>query len=80
MHRLFESSAATSTAMIGAILLLTPLLTHLKITDWLAIPGRQTLTLYVAHILIGMGLLETMGKLDGSLTSPMIFVISIGFA
>ncbi|MCP4519278.1 MAG: DUF418 domain-containing protein, partial [Delftia sp.] len=28
--------------------------------------GRMTLTLYLAHILIGMGLLEAMGALDGS--------------
>lgn len=70
----------TSTALTGAILLITPLLSRLKIAEWLATPGRQTLTLYVAHILIGMGLLEAIGKLDGSLTSPTIFAISIGFA
>lgn len=70
----------TSTAMIGATLLVTPWLTRLKIAEWLAAPGRQTLTLYVAHILIGMGVLEGMEKLDGSLTSKMIFAISIGFA
>jgi uncharacterized membrane protein YeiB len=28
--------------------------------------GRMTLTLYLAHILLGMGLLEAMGALDGS--------------
>ena len=28
--------------------------------------GRMTLTLYLAHILIGMGLLEALGALDGS--------------
>ena len=70
----------TSTAVIGASLLITPLLTRLHITPWLATPGRQTLTLYVAHILIGMGLLETMGKLDGSLSSSTIFAIAIAFA
>lgn len=70
----------TSTTMIGAILLITPLLTRLNIADWLATPGRQTLTLYVAHILIGMGTLQAIGRLDGSLTSPMIFAIAIGFA
>lgn len=71
---------STSTAMVGLTLLLTPLLTRLNIAGWLATPGRQTLTLYVAHILIGMGLLEAFGRLDGSLTSPMVFTLSIGFA
>ena len=70
----------TSTAMIGATMLATPWLTRLHIAEWLAAPGRQTLTLYVAHILIGMGILQAIGKLDGSLTSPQIFAISIGFA
>lgn len=28
--------------------------------------GRMTLTLYLAHILVGMGLLEALGALDGS--------------
>jgi len=70
----------TSTAMIGATLLATPLLTRLNIATWLATPGRQTLTLYVAHILIGMGILEAIGRLDGSLSSPAIFTIAIAFA
>lgn len=66
--------------MIGATLRATPLLTRLNITQWLATPGRQTLTLYVAHILIGMGTLEGFGKLDGSLSSAAIFTITIAFA
>lgn len=70
----------TSTAMIGLTLLVTPILTRLRLTKWLAVPGRQSLTLYVAHILIGMGVMEAMGWLDGSLSSPMIFVIGLGFA
>ncbi|MFT6225111.1 MAG: hypothetical protein ACJAVT_001135 [Yoonia sp.] len=27
--------------------------------------GRQTLTLYIANILVGMGTLEALGMLDG---------------
>jgi len=73
------AGAATSTAAIGAILFITPHLTRLKITPWLAAPGRQTLTLYVGHILVGMGLLQAMGRLDGSLSSLTIFIISLGF-
>lgn len=41
--------------------------------------GQQTLTLYLAHILIGMGLLEGLGLLDGSLTAPQILAYGIGF-
>ncbi len=40
--------------------------------------GRQTLTLYVAHILLGMGVLESLGMLSGqtlmqSITSSFLF-------
>lgn len=64
------AGSATSTAMIGTTLLITP---------WLANPGRQSLTLYVAHILFGMGTLHALGKLDGSLSATEIFTISTGF-
>ncbi|MGR3616784.1 MAG: DUF418 domain-containing protein [Paracoccaceae bacterium] len=37
------------------------------------------MTLYVAHILIGMGILETYGLLDGSLGTHQIFIVSVVF-
>lgn len=45
----------------------------------MALAGRQSLTLYLAHILLGMGLLDELGMLDGSLSSQEIFVYSLGF-
>ena len=48
-------------------------------SGWLTAPGRQALTLYVAHILIGMGILDEMGLLDGSLSPQQIFQYSLGF-
>ncbi|AUQ76374.1 putative membrane protein (plasmid) [Phaeobacter piscinae] len=56
------SSAAI---VIGGCLLLTPTLQRLGIVQALAPAGRQTLTLYIAHILIGMGILEEMNMLEG---------------
>lgn len=43
--------------------------------------GRQTLTLYIAHILIGMGTLEAMGRLGGqtagqALAAALVFCLS----
>ncbi|HGG63804.1 MAG TPA: DUF418 domain-containing protein [Rhodobacteraceae bacterium] len=69
----------TSTLVVGLCLLATPAFDRLGLTHWLAAPGRQTLTLYVAHILIGMGSLEALGWLDGRLSSPWIFGIALGF-
>ncbi len=73
------ASAATATAVLGAILLLTPLLTLLRLDQILIAPGRMTLTLYAAHILIGMGLLESLGLLGGQMSSLGIFTYSLGF-
>lgn len=77
----FYMIAATATALaaIGAILLVTPWLTRLGIANFLALAGRQSLTLYIAHILIGMGVLELFGWLDGGLSPGQIFTFSLVF-
>lgn len=73
------SGAGSSAAVIGGLLMLTPLLDRLGLSPWLTAPGRQALTLYVAHILLGMGMLEALGLMDGSLTPAQILWISLGF-
>ncbi|NRP12560.1 hypothetical protein XMM379_002930 [Aliiroseovarius sp. xm-m-379] len=72
-------AGAAATALLGATLLITPLIRLLRVELLFVAPGRMTLTLYVAHIVIGMGLLEAMGLLDGQMSSPGIFAYSIGF-
>ncbi len=73
------AASASAAATIGAILILTPALSRIGLTPWLARPGRQTLTLYVAHILLGMGILDELGLLDGSLSADAIFIYAAGF-
>lgn len=53
------SAGALATALVGAALLALP--------DWAALRalGRCTLTVYLAHILLGMGALEAAGMLSG---------------
>lgn len=65
--------------MEGRAAALFVVLAGLGLADWFARPGRQTLTLYVAHIYLGMGVLEILGWLDGRLTPNAIFAISAGF-
>jgi len=56
------------------------------INRWLYQTGQLSLTLYVAHVIIGMGILESIGRLDNetidfSLLSALIFcVCGIGFS
>lgn len=57
-----------------------------NIIKWLAFTGKLSLTLYITHVIIGIGLLEWLGLLNGqnikfALTSAIIFcVISIIFS
>lgn len=51
--------------VIGLCLLGAARLRAVRVLPWLLPAGRQTLTLYIAHILIGMGLLEALGLLGG---------------
>lgn len=73
------AAGATACAVLGATLLLTPLITALRCDQILIAAGRMTLTLYVAHILIGMGVLEAMDLLNGQMSSLGIFAYSVGF-
>ena len=49
--------------VVGACLIAENAMKKSGVLDVLAPAGRQTLTLYIAHILIGMGTLEAMGML-----------------
>lgn len=72
------SASGSACAMLGLMVWLVP-----KCPSWLSTPlaytGQQALTLYLAHILIGMGIMEALGWLDGSLSTDAVFAYSIGF-
>ncbi len=51
-----------------------------KLTTWLYKTGQLSLTLYVAHVIVGMGILESVGRLDNqtinfSLFSSFVFCV-----
>jgi uncharacterized protein len=51
-----------------------------NINKWLYQTGQLSLTLYVAHVIIGMGILESIGRLENqtinfSLLSALIFCV-----
>ena len=73
------AASGSALAATGLVLALTPALDKAGLAEWLAAPGRQALSLYAAHILLGMGTLEAMGQLDGSLSTTQIFGYSLGF-
>ncbi|MEP2715586.1 DUF418 domain-containing protein [Pseudophaeobacter sp.] len=73
------AASGSAAAVIGIMLRVTPLLEHFALAEWLAAPGRMALSLYMGHILLGMGTLEAMGQLDGSLSTEAIFGYSLGF-
>jgi len=50
--------------VVGGCLLISDRLKALGVLHLLTPAGRQTLTLYIAHILVGMGTLEALGMLE----------------
>jgi uncharacterized membrane protein YeiB len=68
----------SATIVIGACLLVS---SNRAAGPWrfLLPAGRMTLTLYLAHILVGMGTLEAVGALDGSRSLAATTVFSVGF-
>ncbi len=54
-----------ASVVIGICLLLSDSLKAIGVLDLVVPAGRQTLTLYIAHILVGMGTLEALRMLGG---------------
>lgn len=76
----FYIIAGTGVAMavIGGCLLIEPAMRKAGILNVIIPAGRQTLTLYIAHILIGMWILEAMGMM-GNQTIDMAVAASFIF-
>ena len=67
--------------MVDGCLLAEPWLKRTGILDVFIPAGRQTLTLYVAHIIVGMGILEALGMIGGqsnnqAVAASLIFCIA----
>ena len=73
------AGAGSSCVVIGLLLKMWKWLEHAPVAQALTAPGRQALTLYMAHILIGMGILEEAGLLGGSLNANQIVVYALAF-
>jgi len=73
------AASGSAFAAIGLILLSYSWLDQARIAPWLAAPGRMALTLYIAHIFVGMGILQGLGLLDGSLGNGAILAIAAVF-
>lgn len=73
------SATGSACVVIAACLWAGPALMRSRLSRTLSLAGRQSLTLYLAHILIGMGTMEAMGLLNGSLSNGAILFISLTF-
>lgn len=71
------TAGGSAVAALGLVLIVQPVLDRLKIAVWLIAPGRMALSLYLLHILLGMGTLEELGLLQGQLSATEIFFISL---
>ncbi len=73
------AAAGSAVSAVGLFLFLTPLLERIGVAHLFSVPGKMSLTLYIAHILLGMGLLEALGLLDGSLGNRIILIYALTF-
>ena len=69
-----------ASVVIGTCLMLSAWAERIGLSNVLIPAGRQTLTLYFAHILLGIGVLEALGMIGGqslgsSVTAAVIFCI-----
>lgn len=64
-------------AIIGLCLLLEPILNKLHLLNFFTAAGRQTLTLYIAHIIIGMGTLDALGMLGTQTAQTSLLATSV---
>lgn len=84
LYMLAGSGAAC--LVIGLCLYLAPRLKSAQVFKMVTAAGRQTLTLYIAHIVIGMGVLEALGMIGGQtgsaalLASLLFCVLAIVYA
>jgi len=58
--------------VVGGCLLISDRLKAVGVLRILVPAGRQTLTLYIAHILVGMGTLEALGMLGGQTVAQAV--------
>ena len=66
------ASSGAACVVIGLCLRLSGWLGQIGILGIFTPAGRQTLTLYIAHILIGMGMLDAVGMLGGQTLSAAV--------
>lgn len=66
-----------ASVVIGGCLLVAGPLARAGVLQAVVPAGRQTLTLYIAHILIGMGILEAAGLLGGQSPERAVLAASV---
>ena len=74
------SAASSAVVVLVTCLYFSERFSESNINKWLCKTGQLSLTLYVAHVIIGMGALESIGRLENqtinfSLLSALIFCV-----
>ena len=74
------SAGSSAVVVLVACLYFSDRFSESNINKWLSKTGQLSLTLYVAHVIIGLGILESIGRLENqtinfSLLSALIFCV-----
>lgn len=68
----FLAGVGAASTIIGCCLLAAPRLDRVGLLRLVVPAGRQTLTLYIAHIFVGMSVLELLGMIGGQSSAASI--------
>ncbi|NVK31042.1 MAG: DUF418 domain-containing protein [Gammaproteobacteria bacterium] len=80
------SASSSAVVVLVACVVVSERYAQSRITQWLYVTGQLSLTLYVAHVVLGMGVLEVLGRLEGqsievSLLASLVFCLfGVGFS
>ncbi len=64
MPQYLIAAGSLAVAVIAICIRFSRAFSEAKPVHWLTLTGRQSLTLYVAHVIVGMGWLEALGRLE----------------
>jgi uncharacterized membrane protein YeiB len=80
------SAGATSLIVITLCVIISEIFTNSKIVEMFTLTGQNALTLYVAHVVVGMGLLEAFNLLFNqsisfiTITALVFFIVGMIFS
>ena len=70
---------SVASVIVGICLMFGDRFANSRMLRLLSAPGKQTLTLYIAHILIGMSILDELGMIGVAQPPALVLAVALSF-